>query len=455
MPMTLVDAYKQVMKDSGLGIEVFENPQKVYAMMRDIVEDNTVWRDFDLFYKEKGIEVILEALSEPEEEQRAKLSLVKQRIMNSNGTAADIAASTCNAFAEAIGMGARIPLQGSGGNSEPESRRQPRRGRTQSTAPTQEQKPGPAPELNGTLLGATFEDCPTGLILTGYKGLEVAVNIPDAVNGRYIVAIGPNAFSAEIVREKMIAVRIPASVTLIGKQAFKGCKSLTRIEFAPRDQELVIETGAFSDTCIDTVSLPAQVREVPEECFKGCSQLTSCSMAGAEVIGENAFEACYALSSVIVSMDLQEVGNSAFAFTAIERIDLPACNVGDRAFQGCSKLKKIEFLGQDDGEVTIGVRAFAGCLSLTQVSFPNNVIELGDACFKGCERLTAVKGNGVKKVGYQTFADCASLRHVEVSETALQGAAAKMVFEGSRGVQSVPKPSVLTRIVGRRKEVKV
>ena len=69
MPMTLVDAYKQVMKDSGLGIEVFENPQKVYAMMRDIVEDNTVWRDFDLFYKEKGIEVILEALSEPEEEQ--------------------------------------------------------------------------------------------------------------------------------------------------------------------------------------------------------------------------------------------------------------------------------------------------------------------------------------------------------------------------------------------------
>ena len=74
------------------------------------------------------------------------------------------------------------------------------------------------------------------LTITGYKGGEAEVEIPPRIGALPVTAIGAEAFSTEKrgrrqsrreALERLTAVTVPDSVTQIGADAFRGCKSLT------------------------------------------------------------------------------------------------------------------------------------------------------------------------------------------------------------------------------------
>ena len=62
-------------------------------------------------------------------------------------------------------------------------------------------------------------------------------------------------------------------------------------------------------------------------------------------------------------------------------------SIGDKAFDGCSRLTSIEI---PNSVTSIGREAFRGCSSLTSIEIPNSVTSIGDEAFKGCSNLKIV-----------------------------------------------------------------
>ena len=92
----------------------------------------------------------------------------------------------------------------------------------------------------------------TYAVITGYKGSDTDIRIPETINGVKVAAIGNSAFSG---CESLTSVVIPEGVTSIGDNAFSGCKSLANIV------------------------IPEGVTSIGYAAFCECSSLTICCAA--------------------------------------------------------------------------------------------------------------------------------------------------------------------------------
>ena len=73
----------------------------------------------------------------------------------------------------------------------------------------------------------TYETTDAGEItVTGYTGGEVIVVIPDTIEDKPVTAIAGSAFAG---KGTLKAVSVPDTVRTVGKDAFKGCESLSSL----------------------------------------------------------------------------------------------------------------------------------------------------------------------------------------------------------------------------------
>ena len=89
------------------------------------------------------------------------------------------------------------------------------------------------------------------IIITGYKGKELDVEIPSQIDGFPVAVIGEGAFQNAYIR----SVVIPSSVRLIDWFAFSGCTCLESITIP--SSVLSIEYGAF-DYCPKTMTVKCE-----------------------------------------------------------------------------------------------------------------------------------------------------------------------------------------------------
>ncbi|MBE6424880.1 MAG: leucine-rich repeat domain-containing protein, partial [Planctomycetaceae bacterium] len=85
---------------------------------------------------------------------------------------------------------------------------------------------------------------------------------------------------------------IPDSVTSIGNEAFRWCKSLTSVTIP--DSVTSIGDSAFSSCdSLTSVTIPNSVTSIGEGAFLGCDNLTSVTIPDSVTsIGYRAFEGC-------------------------------------------------------------------------------------------------------------------------------------------------------------------
>ncbi|MCR5164172.1 MAG: leucine-rich repeat domain-containing protein [Thermoguttaceae bacterium] len=127
-------------------------------------------------------------------------------------------------------------------------------------------------------------------------------------------------------------------------------------------------------------------------------------------IGDAAFKASGALTSVMIPETVTEIGWGAFyGCASLKSVRIPGgvTEIEGSVFYSCRSLKTIII---PQGVTVIGCDAFNDCTSLTAVEIPESVTEIRGSAFCGCTSLKFVEIPGtVTKIGAWAFASCPNL----------------------------------------------
>ena len=135
------------------------------------------------------------------------------------------------------------------------------------------------------------------------------------------------------------------------------------------DGVTAISDYAFGDALsITSVTVPASVQRIGDYAFYQCSNIRTVNLptSGLNRIGASAFESCTNLGQIAIPDSVSYVGNAAFAWTPIGRVNVKQGVIEGHAFEGCGCITDVA-LGS--GVTFIGDSAFYRCAALGTVSY--------------------------------------------------------------------------------------
>ncbi|MFV0469498.1 MAG: leucine-rich repeat protein [Dysgonomonas sp.] len=161
---------------------------------------------------------------------------------------------------------------------------------------------------------------------------------------------------------------IPATVTALGREAFRYCDSLK------------------------TISIPSSVTSLGQYALANCPSLTNITLEGTPSISSISDYAFYQspITSFTIPAGVTSIGNYAFSGTAITSITIPATvtSLGTYLFASCSNLVTANLSALS--LTVLPSRTFNICPSLTSVSLPAGLTTISDYSLYSCKALKTV-----------------------------------------------------------------
>lgn len=198
------------------------------------------------------------------------------------------------------------------------------------------------------------------LIITGYKGREKEVTVPEKIGKSTVTAIGEYAFSPHAprlqkkdnydpakVRREITKVTLPDTVKEIGNRAFYCCSCLRYVNI-PLGVEKISTWSFYGCMALEKADIPNSVIEIEEYAFCDCcSGFKSITIPDSvKVIGKSAFYRCRSLTDIRLSGSVEKLEKELFAgCKALEEIQIPegVREIGKKVFDGCIGLKSVRF----------------------------------------------------------------------------------------------------------------
>ena len=221
--------------------------------------------------------------------------------------------------------------------------------------------------------------------LTGGRNIATAA-VPQSVS-----VIGRNAF---YYKSTLRSVVLPEGLDTIGRQAFGMCNNLgsTTIPSSVRSIGQYAFYGAFRpDATVTIADAPASI---------GAAAFYYSNMRHIDLgnsitrIGNDAFNSCNSLDTVVVPNSVSYIGSYAFCYNytgSLKKVVLP------------------------EGLDTIRVQTFFGCTGLEEVNIPSSVVYIDTAAFHECWELGPLTlPAGLTGVADYAFFQCHSIDTLRV-----------------------------------------
>ena len=177
----------------------------------------------------------------------------------------------------------------------------------------------------------------------------------------------------------------------------------------------VFQFDSKTQTIVDATDLAGDI-EIPAK------------INGVEVkaLGENLFKNNKTITSVIIPEGIE--------------------NIAFSAFEGCSNLKTVTFLGTDSSDpLTFGINIFKDCTALNSISLPANATAITTSMFEGCTSLIQLPIHGVlDHIGTSAFKNCVQLAAISLPEGVKS--IESNAFENCQSLIAISFPSTLTKI---------
>lgn len=210
---------------------------------------------------------------------------------------------------------------------------------------------------NYSLENLTYSARPDGKYqITGYKGTDTTVVIPERIEGIYVTSIASEAF----LNNKTIKhIYMPDTITNIGNSAFRG-------------------------STLEEIKLPDTVSVIGTSAFAGCN-----------------------IKEISLSDNVTSIGFSAFSDTELEYIKIP--------FIGGSQTSTNDYIGYIFGATEYFRNTAHLPSTLCEVELSAKCVKIPAYAFYGCSSIKTVTiGSSVKSIGNNAFAECTSIESIYI-----------------------------------------
>ena len=300
--------------------------------------------------------------------------------------------------------------------------------------------------------------------ITGYKGSEQIVDVPEKINKKSVTRRGNLAFKD---CTKITSIAMPDRVAYIGRSAFYNCTSLKSITIPDGVKE--IGYAAFSECAgLVSVKIPDNVTKIGDSAFINCANLTKIDVTagnkyyssangvlfnkdkselicypagiknvgysipdGVTVIRDRAFNKCLSLNSITIPKSVQDIETySFFGCTSLEAINVAASNKNYADVNGIlfskDKTKIVCYPANKKNmsySITVSVKvvsvaAFRDCIYLKGITIPDSVTNIEHHAFSNCKSLKSITiPDSITAIEMATFIDCASLTGVKIPDS--------------------------------------
>ena len=301
-------------------------------------------------------------------------------------------------------------------------------------------------EFTHTIISpCAYADNGTSITITGIAvwPADNVLRIPPTINGKPVTSIGYRAFA---YCSGLTGVIIPSSVTGIDQRAFWECGGLTSVTI-PASVEWIGDWAFYNCTGLTSVTICEGVTSIGDYAFTGCSGLTGVTIPSSITdFGDYAFASCSGLTGVTICEGVTSIGAGAFADLSsrywwggscgnLTSVSIPSSvkRIGNDAFNGCTALTSLMI---SEGVASIGDYAFVGCSGLTGVTIPSSITGLGSNVFFNCTGLTNVTiREGVSSIGSYAFNGCTGLTGVTIPSTVAN--IGDYAFNGCSGITNL------------------
>ena len=237
-----------------------------------------------------------------------------------------------------------------------------------------------------------------------------------------ITSIGKSAFEGCAT---ITSLTIPAGVTAVGDDAFKGMTELATVAINISNETLTTVGAWFAnDSKIESITITsAKLTEIAASAFTSTVVKTIDLSAATKLatVNANSFAKSTKLETVkLAGTELTALTGFDFSDSkkTLTTVTLPAklTGVPTSQFEGCTALTSIT-LPTADTFTTIGASAFKGCTGLTTIAIPAKVTTIPASCFEGCTALASITGMaGVTTLTTDAFKGCTALAAIAMPE---------------------------------------
>ena len=249
------------------------------------------------------------------------------------------------------------------------------------------------------------------------SGLTGDIVIPETVRhddtDYTVTTVQSNAFKDN----EITSISLPNTISVMGDACFESCSRLESVTL-PAGLTSLGNSCFYDCRNLASVTLPEGITTLGVNCFYRCTSLTPVTLPeGIEELGYQCFYGCTSLESVVLPGSLRTIGNNCFYDCSALKSVMFGGSIGalpEKCFYGCTSLESIAL---PEGVKELGENCFYRCSNLASVTLPESITRLADFCFAECTSLSSITlPNSITDMGFRCFFRCSGLESVTLSE---------------------------------------